>query len=175
MRILAGTAVAVLLAFGSCQAEDAIAPERLVLAKQVLDLSGAAKFYDHYDQNLDAMLSQLRQSMPGLDDATMADLKKIAVEEFNASRPEMVEGAAKIYARHFSEDDLKALVAFYKSSAGQHFAGELPAVAAESMQLTVPLTQRVIGRFQQYIAAKIAAQNTSPDASKDKSKDVKDK
>jgi len=169
MRIFAGTALAMLLAFGPCHAEDAVAPERLVLAKQVMELSGALKLYDDYDKILDPMLAQIRQSVPNLDDATVADLRKIAVEEFNASKPDMIEGTAKIYARHFSEEDLKALIVFYKTSAGQHFTTELPAVAAESMQLTEPFSKRFIGRLQQYVADKIAAKKASED------KDKKDK
>jgi hypothetical protein len=171
MRILAGTALALLLAVGSARAEDAVAPQRVALAKQVMELSGATKLYDNYDKNLDTMLVQLRQSMPNLDDATAADIKKMAVEEFNASKPEMIEGTATIYARHFSERDLKALVAFYKSDAGQHFTTELPAVMTESMQLMAPFNKRFYGRLQQYIADKIAAQA----AEHDKSKDKKDK
>lgn len=171
MRILAGTALALLLAFGPARAEDAVAPQRVALAKQVMELSGATKLYDNYDKNLDTMLVQLRQSMPNLDDATAADIKKMAVEEFTASKPEMIEGTAAIYARHFSERDLKALITFYKSDAGQHFTTELPAVMAESMQMMAPFNKRFYARLQQYIAAKIAAQQ----ADQDKNKDKKDK
>jgi hypothetical protein len=169
MRIVAATGLAVLLAFGAARADDTIAPERLALARQVLDLSGASKVYDNYDKNLDAVISQLRQSMPGLDDTMVADLKKIAIDEFNADRPEMIDGTIKIYARHFTESDLKALVAFYKSDAGQHFAAELPAVSTECMQLNVIFTKRFMARFQQYIAAKISGHDASQD------KDKKDK
>ncbi len=174
MRIVAATGLAVLLAFGplafgAARADDAIAPERLALAREVLDLSGASKVYDDYGKNLDAVITQLRQSMPGVDDTVVADLKKIATEEFTAARPEMIDGTIKIYARHFTESDLKALVAFYKSDAGQHFAAELPAVSTECMQLNVTFTRRFIARFQQYIATKIAGENASQD------KDKKDK
>jgi uncharacterized protein len=169
MRIVAATGLAVLLAFGAARADDAIAPERLALAQQVLSLSGASKVYDNYDKNLDAVITQLRQSMPGMDDSMVADLKKIAIEEFNAARPEMVAGTINVYARHFTESDLKALIAFYKSDAGQHFAAELPAVSTECMQLNVTFTRRFMARFQQYIATKIAGQNEGQD------KDKKDK
>jgi len=175
MRVWAGTALAVLLAFGSARADDTNSPERMVLAKQILELSGALKIYDNYEKNLDGMMAQMRQSVPALDDATADELKKIAVEEYNASKPELIEGAARIYARHFTVDDLRALVAFYKTPAGQHFATEIPAVSMESVQLTAPFTKRVVARFQQYMVAKITAQKANQDASQDKSKDVKDK
>jgi len=171
MRISAAAALAVLFGFGAAHAEDAIAPDRLVLAKQVMELSGGLKVYDNYDKYLDTMVAQLRQSIPNLDDATVAELKKIGVEEFVASKPEMIAGAANIYAHHFSDVDLKALIAFYKSDAGQHFATELPAIASESMQLSAPFTKRFLSRFAHYMADKVAAQK----AAEDKNKEKKDK
>lgn len=171
MRILTGTALALLLVLGAARAEDAATPERLALAKEVMSLSGAIKVYDNYDSNLDTMVAQIRQSVPYIDDAIAAELKKIATEEFAASKPEMIEGAAKLYARHFSEDDLKALVAFYKTAAGQHFAAETPALSSESMQLSAPFTKRFLSRFAQYMRDKVAAQK----AAENKDKDKKDK
>jgi hypothetical protein len=171
MRIVAGTALAMLLAFGSCRAEDAIAPERLALAKEVMTLSGGLKVYDDYQKYLDTMIAHLRRTIPSVDEATAGDVKKMAMEEFTACKPEMIEGAAKIYARHFSEEELKALIAFYKTPAGQHLMAELPAVTAESATLVDPFNKRLMGRIQIYMADKIAAQQ----AAEDKSKDKKDK
>jgi uncharacterized protein len=168
MKIAAVAALALAVACGAARADDTIAPERLALAKQVMELSGASKVYDNYDKNLDMMVAQIRQSLPPVDDATIADIKKIAVEEFAAARPQLMDGAIKIYARHFSESDLKTLIAFYKSEAGQHFSAELPAISTECMQLNVPFTKSFMARLQQYIAAKIAAQSAPEDQSKDK-------
>ena len=172
MRIVAATGLAAflafgLLAFGAARADDAIAPERLALARQVLDLSGATKAYNNYDKNLDMMLAEIEQSLPPLDDATMADIKKIAVDEFAAAKPQLIDGAVKIYARHFSENDLNAQIAFYKSDAGQHFSAEIPAIAAECVQLNVPFTRSFMAHLQRYIAEKIAAQKASEEKNKD--------
>jgi hypothetical protein len=176
MRILAATALAFLVAFPAARAEDQVSPERLALAKQVMELNGSAAAYSDYGKNLDRMVEQLRQSMPGADDATIADIKKIAVEEFNAYRPTLIDGIVKVYAKHFTEKDLKALVTFYKSDAGKHFAAEIPAVSQECMDLSAPFMTRFLQRIREYIAAKIAAEaakappEDSKEAPKDKSK-----
>jgi hypothetical protein len=178
MRLLAAAALAFAVALPAAGAEDAVSPARLALAKQVMELNGSAAAYADYGKNLDRMVEQLRQSMPGADDATIADIKKIAVEEFDAYRPTLIDGVVRVYAKHFSERDLKALVAFYKSDAGKHFAAEIPAVSQECMDLTAPFMTRFLERIREYIRAKIAAEaaKTPPeapapkDAPKDESK-----
>ena len=84
MRILATTALALLVACTAARADDQIAPERLALAKQVMELNGSAATYANYDKNLNQLVEQLKASMPGADDSVIADIKKIAIEEFNA-------------------------------------------------------------------------------------------
>ncbi|MDE2182631.1 MAG: DUF2059 domain-containing protein [Alphaproteobacteria bacterium] len=164
-KFLTAAAMALTLVMPAFAADQDIAPERLALAKQLMELSGATKVYDNFDKNLDVMLNQMLQgSHP--DEATIADLKKIAVEEFNADRPQMMDGAVKIYARHFTEDDLRALITFYKSDAGQHFAAELPVVSQECIQLDVPFMQHLMARVKQYIADKAAAQKAAPEQEK---------
>ena len=183
MRLLTTTALAVLVAFSAARADDQVSPERLDLAKQVMELNGSAAAYASYDKNLDRMVEQMRASMPGADDATISDIKKIAVEEFNAYKPTLMDGVVKIYAKHFTESDLKALIKFYKSDAGQHFAAEIPAISQECMDLNVPFTARLMERIRGYLMAKLAAAQKAeeaapppaaakpaPKASKDKAK-----
>lgn len=158
MKFLATLCFSVALLSGAALAEDEISPARVELAKQVMQVSGAAQAYDNYEKNLDLMVGQIRQYMPGADDATMADIKKIAVDEFAAYKPTLMNNAAAVYAKHFSEKDLKALLAFYKTEAGKHFAAEMPSLSSESIKLTEPFTQRFMVRLQGYIAARVAAE-----------------
>ncbi len=137
-------------------AEDEISPARLALAKQVMEVNGSANAYENYDKNLELMVSQVRQAAPGIDDATVAELRKIANEEFLAYKPTLIEGTEKIYAKHFSEDDLRALLAFYKTDAGKHFAAETPGLTAECLQLTAPFSKRIMQRFITYVQSRVA-------------------
>jgi hypothetical protein len=151
-------------------AADEVAPERLALAKQVMELSGATAVYNNYDKNLDTMLGQLRQYMPNADEQMITDIKKMAIEEFAAVKPALMENAAELYARRFSEDDLKALVAFYKSEAGKHFAAAMPELSAECIKLMEPFNKRFMARLQAYIADKVAAQKAAEDKNSSKDK-----
>ena len=48
--------------------------------------------------------------------------------------PGFQDGITAIYAKHFTDEDIKAVDAFYQTPAGQHFITELPAVIQESSQ-----------------------------------------
>ncbi|GAA0551023.1 hypothetical protein FHS83_001313 [Rhizomicrobium palustre] len=163
MKLLASLAVGAALFCGAAFAEDEISPARLTLAKEVMQLSGATSAYDNYEKNLDMMVAQLRRYLPGADDATMADVKRIAIDEFTAYKPTLLENAAAVYAHHFSEKDLKGLVSFYKTEAGKHYAAEMPALASESVKLTEPFTERFMAKLQEYIAKRAAAEQKKQD------------
>ncbi|MES2128082.1 MAG: DUF2059 domain-containing protein [Pseudomonadota bacterium] len=49
---------------------------------------------------------------------------------------EMINEIVPLYARHFSADELHQMAAFYKSPVGVKVLQTLPAIAAESMQLS---------------------------------------
>ncbi len=170
MRKLLAAAVLAVALVAPAFAADEISPERVALAKEVIELSGANKVYDNFDKNLDMVMGQMMQDKPNVDQATIDDIKKMMKEEFAAFKPQMIDNAVKIYARHFSEDDLRAMIAFYKSDAGQHLSAELPAISQETAQMNVEFMKHFMARMQKYMADKIAAQKAAADQEKSKTK-----
>jgi uncharacterized protein len=55
------------------------------------------------------------------------------LEGFQARLSELSEAAAFVYSRNFSSEDLLALIAFYKTAAGQRLLQKLPTVTQELM------------------------------------------
>jgi len=49
-------------------------------------------------------------------------------------RPQFIEGMIAIYAKYFSDDDVKAMIQFYQTPTGQRVIEHLPEVASDSMQ-----------------------------------------
>lgn len=47
-------------------------------------------------------------------------------------QPEFQDGIVAIYAKHLSDDDVKAIDMFYQTPAGQHFVAQLPVIVNES-------------------------------------------
>ena len=71
----------------------------------------------------------------------------LMLESMNALVNEMIDQIAALYARNFSVEELREVVAFYRGPTGQKFIQKLPLITQESM---------VIGqRFGQSIAAEL--------------------
>lgn len=102
------------------------------LARDIIDASGAARAFDGIIPSImqQAYASFLQQN---------PDLQKPLVEaitairgDFEKRQPEIVALMATAYASHFTEAELKELIAFYRSPTGMKLVKELPAVLEES-------------------------------------------
>ena len=49
--------------------------------------------------------------------------------------PMLIDSLVPIYARHFTQNDLDQIIAFYQTPAGQHSIAEQPAILVESIDL----------------------------------------
>ena len=66
------------------------------------------------------------------------DLNEIAAnleKEYSVRTKELLDRAARIYATHFSEPELKQLLSFYQSPLGQKVIDEEPKALDESMTM----------------------------------------
>jgi hypothetical protein len=71
----------------------------------------------------------------------------LLLDSMNARVNEIIDQIAALYARNFSVEELREVVAFYRGPTGQKFVQKLPLITQESM---------VIGqRFGQSIGAEI--------------------
>ena len=95
--------------------------------RTLLELSGASQ---QGRQVMDAMLAQFEQ-MPELPKGFIAEFKRIA------KPADLVELIVPIYSKHLTEGDVDALIAFYKSPAGQRFVGAQPEITRESDRKSV--------------------------------------
>jgi uncharacterized protein len=65
------------------------------------------------------------------------DLNEISLQlrkEYESKKAELVYEVAIIYARHFTEQELKELIAFYKTPLGQKMLKEEPVAVDESLK-----------------------------------------
>jgi hypothetical protein len=94
------------------------------------------------------------------------------VDEMFTQMPydEMMAASAEIYRKHFTSDDIKALLAFYRTPSGQKFLTEMPALVQESMRAgsdimmkRVPEIMERIDKRMDELAAEFA---TNPPAAK---------
>jgi hypothetical protein len=109
-------------------------PTALLLAKELIDIKGATKAYDplvvgviEYHKNF------FMQNNPNLAKDLDAVATKLA-KELEPRRAEMQQQLTQIYAQHFTEQELKDALAFYKSPLGKKLISEEPKALEESMK-----------------------------------------
>jgi hypothetical protein len=123
-------------------------PAALLLAKELIDLKGGAKAYDplvagviEYNKNL------LLQTNPNLS----KDLNVVAaklLKDLEPRKAEMQQQMTQIYAKHFTEQELKDALAFYKSPLGKKLIAEEPKALEESMKAADDWSQKFAEEVQ---------------------------
>jgi hypothetical protein len=124
-------------------AQDGAAPAadpKIEVATKILEESHAL---DHMSAALDALLPQMvnliKRQAPSLSDEQLKMVSDMFSEELKATLPKMMTANARIYANHFTLDELKAIEQFYESPVGQKVIAETPAIIKEATPLGVAL------------------------------------
>ncbi len=95
--------------------------------RKLLELTGAAELGG---QVVAQMFPSMRRMAPQVPGKVWDDLER----EMQKRVPEMAEIIVPIYDDHFTQSDIDALIAFYRTPVGQKFIAELPAITQESME-----------------------------------------
>lgn len=144
MRILSAIVLTLAVAAGAARAGDAPpSAAQQAAAREAVEASGAIR-YLNTDALETALIGQLRQDAPDLKDDTLQTIRQVFREEMTANQKNMIDELIVIYARHYSEQDLKALAAFYRTEAGKRLVEQAPAVAMESGRLVMPVMMKIM-------------------------------
>ncbi len=132
-----------------------VTPEHLALARAVLDFTGAGKSFDSVVTKLlvDARQSIIRTSptlQPDLD-VVISDLNT----KMKNSDEELINKIAAVYAQKLSEAELKDIVAFYQSPAGQKMTSSMPEILRESYGLAREWSQQMSVEIMKQVRAEM--------------------
>jgi hypothetical protein len=115
-------------------AKPASSPTALLLAKELIDLKGAAAAYDplvngviQYHRNF------FIQNNPNLGKELDSVAQKLAAD-LAPRKAEMQQELTRIYASHFTEQELKDALTFFKTPLGRKLIIEEPKALEASMQ-----------------------------------------
>lgn len=140
----AATAFAVFLVMAPSFADDPAAQaseqpkidSHLAAAMDVLEATNAKNNFTAIVGTMtETMLGAVKKDHPGADEKTQKAFIDEFKTEIGAELPELLKMQAAVYAEHFSEADLKALAAFYRSDVGKRYIAELPALMKEVMPI----------------------------------------
>jgi hypothetical protein len=141
---IAAMMLAALSSTSSAQAPD---KARLAAAKQMMEMAGSAA---QFDQVMPLMSQQMSQAFKNLAPGSATEIDDVfrqLVPRFVARKGELLDQIATLYATEMTLDELNAIVAFYKSPAGEKFASVQPKILRESMALGQRWGQRIGAEF----------------------------
>jgi len=125
---------------------------RLAAAKELFDLVSKDTLGQVVGQVTGQVWPQVEASLraknPNIDVAALAELRK----EFERIQLEylgdLLKDAPSIYARHFTDQELREIVAFYHTAIGAKTLKEMPQVMGEVMAMLMPRMKDVMSQTQ---------------------------
>jgi len=110
-------------------------PAAVLLAKQILEIKHVE---DVFRPLIRGVVIKTRDVFMQTNFMWGKDLNEIAAnleKEYSVRTKELLDRAARIYATHFSEPELKQMLSFYQSPLGQKVIDEEPKALDESMAM----------------------------------------
>ncbi len=117
-------------------ARSADPAELQALALEMMEVAGAKDMANlMVDQMLPLMEPSFRQGFPNASDAKIAEALSIFAEAFRDRNDQMNQEIAEIYEDLLSADDMRAIIAFYRTPAGQRVLEAMPVAMERAMIL----------------------------------------
>jgi len=136
---------------GLASAEEP-APSTVALAKELIELKGSTQLWDAV---VPGVIEQAKGVFLQTNPALGRELNDVAAQlrtEYAPRSSQLVEQIAQLYAKTFTEQELKEALVFYKSPLGRKIVSEEPRVLDEGFrriqQWTNQFSEEVIGRMR---------------------------
>jgi len=158
-RIITGLAFAALVCVGNLAvSRPANAQEpsaaALAAAKDLIALKGGNNMFDPI---VPGVIESAKNTLLPTNPQVSSQLSEVAAnlrKEFDGKRAELVNEVARIYARHFTEQELKDLAAFYRTPLGKKVITEEPVALDQSLRRA----QEWANTFSEQIFARFRAE-----------------
>ncbi len=132
---LAGTANQAIAQGAASNAAHQPSQASILMAKQILQIKHADAIFEPLVRGV---VIKTRDFFLQTNFMWGKDLNEVAdnlIKQYSGRTSELLNDAARIYASHFTEPELKQLLTFYQSPIGQKVIAEEPKAADESMAM----------------------------------------
>jgi hypothetical protein len=153
-------AAALLLSFvaGTASAQKAPTAAQVNLARQIITISGEIHALDPLIPSvLQQTYTNFVQQNPDLQ-KPLVEVMKVLQPEFMKKQDEVTSMMATTYASHFTEAELKEILAFYNTPTGKKMVAELPKVLQQSLSSArewgTKLSEQVVARVREEMKKK---------------------
>lgn len=130
-------------------------PEKEKMAKELTSMVG---INGQIGNMFNSIYTSLEQQLTNDNSNSVGDIKKVkeifetVVKKFE---PKIVEVTAKSTAENFSDAELKDIIAFYKTPAGEKVIKTMPVVMQQSMQGSMAVAQDMLNEVDKEIKAQL--------------------
>ena len=135
MRRLKSVAVLwLVLAANIAAAQDAPQPvDRRALAKELVEVIGITKVVrQRMADAIPKIVAAVKLANPTISEDVLGELRRIGEQEMSAALPELGDAAAAIYQGAYDDDELRQLLAFYRSPIGRKAAEKMPEIERQA-------------------------------------------
>jgi hypothetical protein len=108
-------------------------PAAILLAKQIIDLKGVKNVFEPLVRGVVIKTKQMFMQTNFMWQKDLDEVAVIVEKQFEPRETEVLDASARIYASHFTEQELKDLLAFYQTPLGQKAIAEEPKALDQSM------------------------------------------
>lgn len=127
-------------------------PAALLLAKQIVEIKGVQKVFAPLVRGVVEKTKQMFMQTNFMWEKDLNEVAAIEEKKYAPRVSELVDATARIYAQHFTEQELRQLLAFYQSPIGRKALVEEPKVLDDAMAYAGNwgdnLSQEVIGSMR---------------------------
>jgi hypothetical protein len=118
------------------RAQTEPSPGKLAAIREFFEVSQAMSMAATIVDSLSGqIMNQFRQKVPGLRQDHADELATLLSSEFRANTESLERMMVLLYDRHFTEEELKAATAFYRTPAGKSMLAKTPLVFQEGFTL----------------------------------------
>lgn len=119
------TALFVTITSSFCFSQDSVSYKSSI--KQLMQVSGAEGTFKGVINQMMIMFRQQHPAVPAaVWDEVDLEMNKIAIDQ-------IVDLIVPVYQKHLTEEDIRGVIAFYKTPVGKKFAEKTPVITQESM------------------------------------------
>ena len=106
------------------------------------------------------IVDQVKTKRPDLDAGTEFDIREVVRESFLGLKPEMMTFTEHLMSRHFTEEELQAMLAFYKTEAGRKTIQVMPQIVQETTIWVQPAVKKIVPQIMERVRALLQEEGT---------------
>jgi hypothetical protein len=132
---------------------------------ELMEVTGSMKLGEQVGNAVSGqIINAMRTQQPDTPQRTVDIVLEVTREHMSRfmNDPATIDGFVALYARHFTQEDIQAITAFYKTPAGAKMASQTPKLTTDSMQFAQSRMAVIIPAMQQDLMQRLQAENLVP-------------